>query len=225
MPVKKAQTGTKKKHPPPKTRAKKFGRPLKQVEGSKLRAEKVADMVKSVKRKCPDGKMISTPKKRKGWSGAVRFCDKQTDRQTSADTLTTNIQTCTTGQMKQKVSRVTDVLLDEAGGSPAMMSQLVANMNSQRVLKPFLPAGDDSPSTRYGKNVLATLNKCKEHSMKSGSGPDLLRRALVASGAEGPLSTNPVCTLNPVYHIYHTPCIYNLYKYIYIYIYPNIHKP
>ena len=63
----------KKKHPPPKTRAAKFGRPLKQVEASVVRAEKVANMQQSVKRKCADGVLLSTPIKRRGWSGAVRF--------------------------------------------------------------------------------------------------------------------------------------------------------
>ena len=59
-------------------------------------------------------------------------------------------------------------------------------------MKPFLPAGDDSLTMQFGKNVVATLNACKKHSRKADSGPDLLRRALVASGAEGPLSTNSV---------------------------------
>ena len=35
-------------------------------------------------------------------------------------------------QMRIKVDRVTNVLLEEAAGSPEMMSQLVANVNSQR---------------------------------------------------------------------------------------------
>ena len=116
--------------------------------------------------------------------------------------------------MKLKVNRCTNVLLEEAGGSPAMMSQLVSNINSQRVMKPFLPPGEDSPTMRFGKNVLATLVKAKEHSHKAGSGPDLLRRALVASGAEGPFSSNSVPIVNPVYHhIYYT---YNLYVHTHI---------
>ena len=97
--------------------------------------------------------------------------------------------------MQIKVDRVTNVLLEEAGGSPEVMSQLVANVNSQRVLQPFLPAAEDSPTMLFGKNVLATLNEAKKHSIKSGSAPDLPRRALVTSGVEGPLSAHPVCTL------------------------------
>ena len=121
--------------------------------------------------------------------------------------------------MKGKVSRVTSVLLDEAGGSPEVMSQLVTNINSQRVIQPFLPVHDESPTMRFGKNVVATLNVCKKHSVKAGSAPDLLRRALIASGAEGPLSTNSVRMLNP------KPCTLTLtYKYIHITLY-ILYKP
>jgi hypothetical protein len=106
--------------------------------------------------------------------------------------------------MRIKVDRVTNVLLEEAAGSPEMMSQLVTNVNSQRVMKPFLPVADDSPQLRFGKNVLDTLAMTKKGLCKSGSGPDLLRRALVVAGAEGPLSTNPVCIyLYIVLYIYH----------------------
>ena len=95
-------------------------------------------------------------------------------------------------QMQLKVRRVTHTILDEAGGSPEEMAKLVANVNSQRVMKPFLPVTKDSPQLRFGMNVLDTLSKAKEHANKAGSAPDLLRRALVVSGAEGPLSKNPV---------------------------------
>ena len=44
--------------------------------------------------------------------------------------------------MHLKVRRVTNLMLDEAGGSPEVMSQIVININSQRVMKPFLPVSD-----------------------------------------------------------------------------------
>ena len=94
--------------------------------------------------------------------------------------------------MQNKVRRVTNLILDEAGGSPEAMSELVVNINSQRVMKPFLPVGDASPQTRFGLNALKTLSEAKKHSFKAGAAPDLLRRAILVAGAEGPLSENPV---------------------------------
>ena len=95
-------------------------------------------------------------------------------------------------QMQVKVRRVTHLLMDEAGGSPEAMATLVANINSQRVMKPFLPVSNESAQTRFGLNVLKTLEKSKQSSMKAGSAPDLFRRAMVVAGAEGPLSKNKV---------------------------------
>ena len=181
--IQSSQAKKKKKHPPPKTRVAKYGRPLKQGNTALSRVEKVARMHQSVKRKFADGVLLSTPTKRREWSGAVRLLVEVF----SCCSLLTYVILV---QMRIKVDRCTDVLLQESGGSPEIMSQLVANVNSQRVMKPFLPVGDDSPTMRFGKNVVATLNVCKKYSRKAGSGPDLLRRVLVAAGAEGPLSTN-----------------------------------
>ena len=71
--IQSSQAKKKKKHPPPKTRVAKYGRPLKQRDTALSRAEKVARMHQSVKRKFPDGVLLSTPTKRKEWSGAVRL--------------------------------------------------------------------------------------------------------------------------------------------------------
>ena len=94
--------------------------------------------------------------------------------------------------MKGKVARVTNMLLEESAGSTEVMSQLVANITNQRVVRPFLPVGDQSPQTRFGINVLQTFTKAKLHCRKAGSPADLLRRNLLVAGAEGPLSNMPV---------------------------------
>ena len=94
--------------------------------------------------------------------------------------------------MTLKVKRVTHMLMDEAGGSAERMSQLVANVNSQRVMQPFLPVRRDSPQTRFALNALQTVEKAKSKSIKAGSPADLLRRNLIVAGAEGPLSKEPV---------------------------------
>ena len=73
VPASKAKTKKqlRKKHPPPKTRVAKFGRPIKQQEPEVVRKEKTEKMREQVKRKCADGALACTPKKRKEWSGSV----------------------------------------------------------------------------------------------------------------------------------------------------------
>ena len=94
--------------------------------------------------------------------------------------------------MQTKVKRVTNMLLDEAGGSTKLMSELVANISNQRVIRPFLPVTTHSPQTRFGINVLQTCSATKKHSQKPGGRVDRLRRCLIVAGAEGPLSNMPV---------------------------------
>ena len=114
IPIQSSQS-KKKKHPPPKTRVAKYGRPLKQGNTALSRAEKVARMHQSVKRKFADGVLLSTPTKRREWSGAVRLLVEVF----SCCSLLTYVILV---QMRIKVDRCTDVLLQESGGSPEMMS-------------------------------------------------------------------------------------------------------
>lgn len=96
--------------------------------------------------------------------------------------------------MKNKVRRLQQVLYEEGGGKPKLMSQLVANLTNARDVKPFVPVNDNSPQTKFGLNSLKTLESCKKLNRKAGSPADLLRRAIIAGGATGPLSKKSVRT-------------------------------
>ena len=94
--------------------------------------------------------------------------------------------------MKKKVARLESALYEEGGGKVEEMAQLVANLTNARAVQPFVPVNSQSPQTKFGLNSLATLSKCKEKNRKAGSPADLLRRAIIAGGATGPLSEEPV---------------------------------
>ena len=71
LPIPPPRAVQKKKHAPKKTRVAKFGRPCKIQEPESERQEKIETMRKAVKRKCADGALCVTPKKRMQWSGPV----------------------------------------------------------------------------------------------------------------------------------------------------------
>ena len=99
--------------------------------------------------------------------------------------------------MKQKAKRVTDVFLQEGGGNEETTAQLFANFSAQRVVSPFQASSKNvAPQQIFGENVLATLRKAREVSIKPGCPADMFRRAVLAAGAEGPLSPNPVGNLS-----------------------------
>ena len=104
-------------------------------------------------------------------------------------------------QMKQKVKRLTDTFMAEGGGDQDVAAQLFANFTSQRAIKPFVQKSVNSPQTKFGENVLATLKQARKVSLKPGSKPDLFRRAIVVAGACGPMSSNPVCVINNIISI------------------------
>ena len=92
--------------------------------------------------------------------------------------------------MKGKVARLTDCLMQEGGGDPKETAQIYANFESQLVVQPFvdLERTKRTPQHRFGANALDTMAKAKEKSNKAGCPADMFRRAVLASGAHGPLS-------------------------------------
>ena len=95
-------------------------------------------------------------------------------------------------QMKNKLRRLSQALYEEGGGKAEDMSQLVANLTNTRAIKPFIPVNVNSPQLKFALNSLETVKSCKKMNRKSGSPADLMRRAIIAAGATGPLSNEPV---------------------------------
>lgn len=94
--------------------------------------------------------------------------------------------------MRNKVSRVTRMLLHEGGGDAEMTARLFANFASQRVVKPFVKSTKESVQQQFGENVLATLSEAKKVTRKKGCPTDILRRHILVAGSPGPLSPHPV---------------------------------
>lgn len=95
--------------------------------------------------------------------------------------------------MKSKVARVTQVLFEEGKGNADVTAKLFANFVSQRVVSPFLAQESTTPQQRFADNVLKTLAKAKKVARKPGCPADMLRRNILAAGAAGPLTEEPVC--------------------------------
>ena len=93
--------------------------------------------------------------------------------------------------MRGKVARVTNLLLQEGAGDAERTAKLFANVCNQRVIKPFVKT-KDGREQQFGENVLATLSEAKKISRRAGTPQDMLRRHIIAAGAPGPLSPNPV---------------------------------
>ena len=93
--------------------------------------------------------------------------------------------------MRCKVKRLTDCLMREGGGDAQQTAQVFSNFESQLVVRPFIDPdrSKTTPQHRFGQNALDTMCKAKAKSIKPGCPADLFRRVVLASGAEGPLST------------------------------------
>ena len=97
--------------------------------------------------------------------------------------------------MQRKVKQVTQALFEEGHGDVDLTAEVFANVCNQRKVKPFVGKQTEhhnTPKSRFADNVVTTLHKLKDHSSvyHSGSPADVMRRAIIASGAEGPLSNH-----------------------------------
>ena len=116
-------------------------------------------------------------------------------------------------QMRKKITRVTNALLNEGGGNKEKTAKLVANLINQpvirhthvcvylhnvhnfvvnQVLKPFVKPAVDESLQQFAANAIATLKKTKEVSNRCGTAKDKLRRAIIVAGSPGPLAKHDV---------------------------------
>ena len=187
-PKRKAKTAT--KNLPTKTRTRNsIGRPKKLADVRKQRVQQLASRLKS---SCASASLATTPQHYKKWGGSV------ISKMLHIVIFFFSFQflCARTVQMKQKVKRLTDTFLHEGGGNQKLTAQLFANFSAQRVVSPFQASSlNVAPQQIFGENALATLQKAKQISQKPGCPADMLRRAVIVAGAEGPISPNPVSNL------------------------------
>ena len=94
--------------------------------------------------------------------------------------------------MKEKVALVTNTFFETSGGSGTIAAQVLSNFMSQRVIQPLVPVAkheQESALGRFALNCQETVAKIKEFTRKSGTPADMMRRNVMAAGAQGPLSS------------------------------------
>ena len=94
--------------------------------------------------------------------------------------------------MRSKVTKLTQMFFDKGSGDQQQTAQLFANFISQRAVCPFVKPLIETPRDRFAENTLETLKKVRAQALKPGGSADMFRRAVIASGACGPLSNKQV---------------------------------
>ena len=95
--------------------------------------------------------------------------------------------------MKRKVKKLTDTFLTISEGKEDVAASVLSNFHSQRAVQPFVYNGNKSAVERFGMNCQATVHRCKNACGAGAKGlTNLLRRGVVAAGAQGPMAPEKV---------------------------------
>lgn len=88
---------------------------------------------------------------------------------------------------------MTEVFLEISGGNAGTAAEVLSNFATQQVVKPFLYQADKTVVERFGKNCQSTVLAAKKACAKGFKGrTNLLRREIIAAGANGPLAKEKV---------------------------------
>ena len=95
--------------------------------------------------------------------------------------------------MKRKVQKLTETWMELSGGKEDVAASVMSNFQSQRVVQPFVYSDNKTAVERFGINCQSTLHSCKKACGEGAKGrTNLLRRELIAAGAQGPTAPEEV---------------------------------
>ena len=89
---------------------------------------------------------------------------------------------------------MTEVFLEISGGNAGTAAEVLSNFATHQVVKPFLYQADKTVVERFGKNCQSTVVLAAKKACAKGfkGRTNLLRREIIAAGANGPLAKEKV---------------------------------